>query len=154
MPMKNSRGSATAGMKTFHMIVCPPVTALPKFVSTPGISRSAPSRKPMYQSGCEPLLTFSGLYGPNSQIGLICATVASTASAAKTNRNSDVVFIMKTGNIGAPTSTCSRSFLPGHWVCPWCQRIITCAVTSARRRPGISSTCTMYRRGMKSSPGY
>ena len=33
--------------------------------------RTAPSTKPMYQSGCEPAVTSDGLYGPYSQIGLI-----------------------------------------------------------------------------------
>ena len=43
--------------------------------------------------------------------------------------------------------------MPGYWVCFWYQISIRCAVISARMMPGISSTCTMYSRGMKSSPG-
>ena len=38
----------------------------------------------MYQSGCEPADTWAGLYGPNSQIGLICTRPPSAASTPKT----------------------------------------------------------------------
>ena len=39
----------------------------------------------------------SGVYGPNSQIGLICANVASTAMIANVNRMNALVLIRKTG---------------------------------------------------------
>ena len=43
-----------------------------KFHSMLGIMRSAPSRKPMYQSGWDPAVIWGvGVYGPYSQIGLI-----------------------------------------------------------------------------------
>ena len=35
-----------------------------------GASRSAPSSHPMYQSGCEAVLTAAGSNGPYSQMGL------------------------------------------------------------------------------------
>ena len=41
-----------------------------------GISRIAPSAKPMYQSGCEPAVTGEGSYGPYIQIGLIVTSAA------------------------------------------------------------------------------
>ena len=37
----------------------------------------------MYQSGCEPEDTCAGLYGPNSQTGLICARPPSAAQHAE-----------------------------------------------------------------------
>ena len=55
----STAGSTTAGMKTFHMNVCPA-----QVVSTDGISRSAPSRKPTYQSGWASVTTWSARYGP------------------------------------------------------------------------------------------
>ncbi len=52
-------GITAAGMNTFQLIVWPQIT-----VSHDGNARSMPSRKPMYQSGWEPAVTWSGTYGP------------------------------------------------------------------------------------------
>ena len=57
----------------FQLIVWPQM-----YVSQLGMIRSAPSRKPMYQSGWEPAVIWEGLYGPNSHTGLI-VTNAETA---------------------------------------------------------------------------
>ena len=55
-------------------------------ISQSGIIRSAPSRKPMYQSGWEPAVTSDGSYGPYSQIGLIWAMPPSSAQTPKTRK--------------------------------------------------------------------
>ena len=59
-------------MKTFRLSVWPQTRDLRQ----PGISRSAPSAKPMYQSGWAPAVTGDGSYGPYTQIGLIVTTAA------------------------------------------------------------------------------
>ena len=46
------------GHEMFQLIVQPK-----KFDSQLGIMRSAPSSQPMYQSGCEPAVTWSGVWG-------------------------------------------------------------------------------------------
>ena len=46
-------GMTAAGMKTFQLIVHWSNST----VSHGGIARSMPSRKPMYQSGCDPAVT-------------------------------------------------------------------------------------------------
>ena len=56
MEVKNSMGSSTAGMNTSQAIVCPAT-----LVRTAGISRSAPSANPMYQSGWEPAEAAAGV---------------------------------------------------------------------------------------------
>ncbi len=43
------------GRKTFQLSVNPN-----RCVSQPGMIRSAPSGQPMYQSGCEPAVTWDG----------------------------------------------------------------------------------------------
>ena len=61
----NSRPSSiTAGMKTFIDQVKPRALN-----SQFGMMRTAPSTKPMYQSGCEPAVTSDGLYGPRPRSG-------------------------------------------------------------------------------------
>ena len=80
------------GTKTFHMMVWPA-----KSVSHAGIRRSAPSRKPMYQSGCDVLEETAGLYGPNSQIGLIWVIAPKPARTPNTKKNRAAVLAMKTG---------------------------------------------------------
>ena len=40
----------------------------------------------MYQSGWEPAVIWSGVYGPNSQIGLIVAIAPSSAITPKTTK--------------------------------------------------------------------
>ncbi len=67
-------------MNTFRLSVNPNAWISGK----PGISRSAPSVKPMYQSGWAPAVTGEGSYGPYCQIGLIVATAASRAVTPKT----------------------------------------------------------------------
>ena len=57
------------------------------------------------------------------------------------------------GSSGKPTTFLLVRPGPGNWVCFWYQTIIRWTVTRARIRPGITSTCTVYRRGMKSWPG-
>ncbi|MFD3343724.1 topoisomerase C-terminal repeat-containing protein [Streptomyces anthocyanicus] len=86
-------------------------------VSNGGISRSEPSRNPTYQSGCEPVETMSGRYGPYVQIGLISATAASTTRTPKTMRNRPVEFVMNCGNSGLPTALRLVRPRPAHWVC-------------------------------------
>src|SRR5579875_3772479 len=88
-----------------------------------GNMRSAPSRKPMYKSGCDPAEIPTGLYGPYSQIGLTWTNVAARARAAKTNRKNAPVFAMKYGYIGAPTTFVLVRPLPGIWVC-FCQNMM------------------------------
>ncbi len=48
--------------------------------------RVEPSRKPTYQSGCEPAVTCEGSYGPYIQTGLIWARPPSAARTAKTRK--------------------------------------------------------------------
>ncbi len=117
------------------------------------MTRSAPSRMPRYQSGWLAEEIASGLYGPYSQIGLICATVASTASAPKMKKNHAVPLIRKNGQNGWPITV--RSELPraGIAVCFWRKVKKTCTVTSARISPGMIRTCRMYIRGTMSTPG-
>ena len=54
------------GIATFHDQV-----VLARCVSQFGMIRIAPSTKPMYQSGCEPAVTWAGLYGPKFQTCLL-----------------------------------------------------------------------------------
>ena len=51
----------------------------------------------MYQSGCDVLEDMDGLYGPNSQIGLIWAIAPKTARMPNTKKNKAAVLAMKTG---------------------------------------------------------
>src|SRR5215472_6528276 len=53
--VKNSPGTITAGISTSSASTCPPSET-----SQPGMTRRAPSRKPMYQSGTEPALMLPG----------------------------------------------------------------------------------------------
>ena len=48
-------GRIRIGSITFQLIVTPKI-----WVSQPGMMRRAPSGQPMYQSGCEPAVTFEG----------------------------------------------------------------------------------------------
>ena len=66
-------GSTTVGQNSGGS-VCPHSR-----ISHDGNSRVEPSRNIMYQSGCEPEDTCAGLYGPNSQTGLIWARPPSAA---------------------------------------------------------------------------
>ena len=60
---------------------------------------------------------------------------------------------MKYGKNGWPTTFFSVRPRPGIWVCFWWTMMNRWAVISARIRPGISSTWTMYSLGMMMSPG-
>jgi len=51
----------------------------------------------MYQSGWDVLEDMAGLYGPNSQIGLIWAITPKTARIPNTKKNRAAVLAMKTG---------------------------------------------------------
>src|ERR1022692_27689 len=108
----------------------------------------------MEKSGWEPAEIASGLYGPYSQIGLVWAKVDASARAAKIKKKNAPVLAMKYGYIGAPTTFVSVRPLPGIWVCFWWNMMNMWAPISAANRPGISSTCRMYIRGMMSVPGY
>jgi len=92
MIRKNAMTKTTPGTKMFHMMVWPAES-----VFQPGIRRSTPSRKPMYQSGCEVLEEIAGLYGPNSQIGLIWTIAPKTARMPNMKKNRAAVLAMKTG---------------------------------------------------------
>ena len=95
----------------------------------------------------------TGTYGPYSQTGLIWAKVASRTSAPKMKKNHAPPLARKYGKNGWPTTFFSVLPRPGIWVCFWCTMMNRCAVTSARIRPGISSTCRMYIRGTIEVPG-
>src|SRR3954447_26457461 len=80
---------------------------LPKLMTHGGKSRVEPSRNPMYQSGCEAADTCAGLYGPHSQIGLICTRPPSRAQTPKTTHTRPVAFAAKVGKSRLPTTLCS-----------------------------------------------
>ena len=107
----------------------------------------------MYQSGWEAEEIASGVYGPYSQTGLICANVDSTTSAPKMKKNQAWPLSMKYGQNGCPTTFFSVFPCAGICVCFWWNMMNRCAVTSARIRPGISSTWMMYIRGTIELPG-
>ena len=69
-------------------------------VSQLGMVRRAPSRKPMYQSGWEPADTWSGMYGPKIQIGLIVTRPPMRAMMPKTMKKKPPAFAMYTGSSG------------------------------------------------------
>src|ERR1700757_3644667 len=98
-PVKMMPNGIAAGISALKLIVCQR-----KFHSQAGITRSAPSRMPRYQSGCEADEICTGLYGPYSQTGLIWAKVARTASAAKMKKNHAVPLAIKYGKKGWPTT--------------------------------------------------
>src|SRR5664280_1622374 len=74
-------GRTTPGIRMFSGIVCPKAR-----ISQPGLSRSDPSRKPMYQSGWAPALTWEGLNGPYTHTGLICARPPNAATTPNTRK--------------------------------------------------------------------
>ena len=79
-------GSTTVGQNNGGIVWCH------SRISQDGNSRVEPSRKPMYQSGCEPEETCAGLYGPNSHTGLIWARPPSAAQTAKTMKKKPPAF--------------------------------------------------------------
>ena len=95
----------------------------------------------------------TGLYGPYSQIGLICANAPARARTPKMKKKNAPVLAMKYGYIGWPTTFWLVRPLPGIWVCFWNTMMNRCAVISARSSPGMTSTCRMYIRGTMSLPG-
>jgi hypothetical protein len=54
----------------------------------------------MYQSGCEPAVTSDGLYGPYSQIGLICSVAPIRAVNPKTTMKKPPAFAAYCGSSG------------------------------------------------------
>src|SRR3954469_13619097 len=86
---------------------------LPKLMSHGGKSRVEPSRKPMYQSGWEADDTCAGLYGPHSQIGLICTRPPRAAHTPKTMKNRPPDLAANTGKNRLPTTLCSVRPGPG-----------------------------------------
>src|SRR4029077_13929449 len=100
------------GMNTLNGIVCPAT-----FHSQAGMMRSAPSSNPMEKSGWAREVMPEGLYGPNSQMGFICANVDISASTAKMKRKNALVLAAKYGYAGAPTTFLSVRPLLGIWVC-------------------------------------
>ena len=80
--------STTTGMKTFNDQVWSSHTNS----QWDGMSRSMPSAKPMYQSGCVPAETGDGSYGPYSQIGLIVKNEAISATTPKTMKKNPPAF--------------------------------------------------------------
>lgn len=81
MSVKKTPGRTTAGSRTFQETVWPN-----SVVDQAGMMRSAPSRKPTYQSGCEPAEIWSGSYGPYSHTGLTWRKAAIPARTPKTMR--------------------------------------------------------------------
>ena len=65
-----------------------------------GMIRIAPSTKPMYQSGCEPAVTWAGLYGPNTHTGLICISPPIRVITPKTMKKKPPALAAYTGNTG------------------------------------------------------
>ena len=95
MAMVNRPGSTIAGMMMFQEI------GIPKNqVSQFGMMRRAPSRKPMYQSGWEPALTWSGVKGPKTQIGLRVTRPPMRAMMPKTTKKKPPALAMYTGISG------------------------------------------------------
>src|SRR4051794_19593031 len=92
-------GMITPGTRIIHGMVWPQI-----LVSHAGIRRSEPSRKPRYQSGCEPADTWEGLYGPYSHTGLIWAMPPSSATTANTIMKKAPPLIEKYGTIRTPTT--------------------------------------------------
>jgi hypothetical protein len=148
IPVKMMPSGNNAGMNTDSDSVCPR-----KLYSHAGIMRSEPSRKPMYQSGCDADEIASGVYGPYSHTGLIWQNVASRTSPPKMKKNQACPLSRKYGQNGCPITFFSVTPLPGIWVCFWWNMTNRCAATSARMRPGTRNTCRMYSRGMIAVPG-
>src|SRR4029078_1800937 len=91
-------GSTTVGQKTAGTVYRPNRP----WISHDGNRRVEPSSMAMYQSGCEPELTWAGLYGPNSQIGLICANPPSPARTPKTMKKNPPALAAQIGETRVP----------------------------------------------------
>lgn len=147
--VKISPGSRTDGTSAPQEMLWPRAR-----VSAAGIKRSAPSRKPMYQSGCEPVEALSGRYGPNAQTGLTWASAPIAASTAKTVKKRPTVRVRNCGKNGMPTTLRLVRPRPAQCVCLSVKTSCRCAPTSATISPGTSRMCIEYSRGMMSWPGY
>src|SRR5581483_240708 len=88
-------GSRMTGTRMFQDRVWPH-----RWVSQPGMMRSAPSGQPMYQSGCEPAVTLVGSYGPNFHTGLIDSSAPMMAVTPKTTKKKPPALAAYTGSIG------------------------------------------------------
>ncbi len=66
----------------------------------PGVRRTAPSRKPMYQSGCEPAVTGEGSYDPYIQMGLIVKRAPISAVTPNTMKKKPPALAVYTGYSG------------------------------------------------------
>ena len=104
-PPKITPSGTMNGMSTLRVTVCPR-----KFSSQGGMMRSAPSKMPRYQSGWDAEEIASGVYGPYSQTGLICANVDSATRAPKMKKNHAWPLSRKYGQNGWPTTF--RSVFP------------------------------------------
>src|SRR5215831_15904165 len=107
-PVKMIPSGSANGMSTDSDSVCPR-----KLISQEGMMRSEPSRMPMYQSGWDAEEIASGVYGPYSQIGLICANVESTTRTPKMKKNHACPLSRKYGQNGCPTTFFSVFPRPG-----------------------------------------
>ncbi len=112
-----------------------------------------PSAQIRYQSGCEAADTWEALYGPMLQTGLIWNTPAMIAQTPVTSAKNAPPLSAKVGMIRTPTTLFSLRRTPGNWVCFWYQTSARCTATRPSMMPGITSTCSTYRRGMISVPG-
>ena len=141
-------GTTSEGISTLNDSVWPH-----RFHSQFGIMRREPSRKPIYQSGWEPALIWSGVYGPYAQIGLICTRPASRKTTPKITNMNPPALAVYTGSSGRPTTFSLVLPGPAHCVCFCTNTRIRCAVTRPTISAGISSTWMVNSRGMKSCPG-
>src|SRR5476651_1972605 len=95
-----NRPSTTIGKKTLRANVKSPIWK-PR---PDGTSRSAPSAKPIYQSGWVPAEMGDGSYGPYNQIGLMVKNVAISTITPNTMKKNPPAFAANTGMIGTPTT--------------------------------------------------
>src|SRR5690606_25964102 len=102
-------GRIRIGSRMFQEMLTPQ-----KDDSQPGMIRRAPSGQPMYQSGCDPAVTFEGSYGPYFHRGLIVIRPPMRAVAPKTMKKKPPALAAYTGSIGKPTTFCSVRPGPGH----------------------------------------
>ena len=100
----------------------------------------------MYQSGWAPVDTALGVYGPYSQIGLICARPPSATRTPATRNNRPTERSAYVGHRREPTTLCSVRPGPGNWVCFCRQTTARCTLSSPTISAGTTSTWTMNRR--------
>src|SRR2546423_14036621 len=95
-------GSTTVGHSTGGSVY--PCPNMCQRNSHAGIRRVEPSRNITYQSGWLAAETTDALYGPKSQIGLICTRPARKAITAKTTMKNPPALAENAGNIRTPTT--------------------------------------------------